>query len=288
MNTTLPIHIIEDEPRVLDTDLAASLGMKRADRIRDRVIAPNRAEFDGLGNLPSAVTNSGARGRPGTAYYLNEEQALLVCMLSRTPQAKQVRAEVIRVFVAWRRGELGPTARPQLDLLPPPSFQSDAVTRDDLRKQCEWITKALRFQTEDVERRFENRLSGIVKAIADQIWYGAGHLKKHLFAPETLARNGVQLLPAPTPETTFVTVYEVCREVFDDDQLHPHTTAVVARAILDHARRHQWPQGQTEKRSRGDRTRPTFPRARTDEWLSAGGRAFIEAKNRRLSARSGE
>ncbi|WGD28937.1 Rha family transcriptional regulator [Ancylobacter sp. WKF20] len=32
------------------------------------------------------------------AYYLNEEQALLVCLLSRTEWAKQVRADVIRVY----------------------------------------------------------------------------------------------------------------------------------------------------------------------------------------------
>lgn len=40
------------------------------------------------------------------AYYLNEEQALLICMFSRTPKAAAVRREVILVFTAGRRGDL--------------------------------------------------------------------------------------------------------------------------------------------------------------------------------------
>lgn len=53
-------------------------------------------------------TNPGKRGgRPGRAY-LKEEQALLVCLLSRTERAKAVRTEVIRVFTAYRKGQLQP------------------------------------------------------------------------------------------------------------------------------------------------------------------------------------
>jgi len=58
-------------------------------------------------------------GRPGTAYHLNEEQALLICMLSRTERAKQVRAEVIRVFAAWRRGQRGPGPDPRSFMIGP-------------------------------------------------------------------------------------------------------------------------------------------------------------------------
>ncbi|WP_085090269.1 hypothetical protein [Azospirillum oryzae] len=41
-----------------------------------------------------------------TIYWLNEGQVLVICMLSRTPQAAQVRKEVIEVFMAYRRGLL--------------------------------------------------------------------------------------------------------------------------------------------------------------------------------------
>lgn len=78
------------------------------------LIKENRDELSAFGNISAVAINSGRRGRPGTAYYLNEEQALLVCTLSRTERAKQVRAMLIKVFVAWRRGRLQTAPQPQL------------------------------------------------------------------------------------------------------------------------------------------------------------------------------
>ena len=48
---------------------------------------------------------SGAK-REVQEYWLNEEQALLVAVLSKAPNAPAVRAMLIRVFVAYRRGRL--------------------------------------------------------------------------------------------------------------------------------------------------------------------------------------
>jgi hypothetical protein len=48
------------------------------------------------------------RDRPGTAYYLNEEQALYACTLSRTEKSHQVRVMLIMVFTSYRRGGLVP------------------------------------------------------------------------------------------------------------------------------------------------------------------------------------
>jgi hypothetical protein len=41
-------------------------------------------------------------------YYLNEAQALLVCMFSRTDQAAAVRKQIVEVFIAHRHGRLVP------------------------------------------------------------------------------------------------------------------------------------------------------------------------------------
>lgn len=60
--------------------------------------------FEGFGGLPYRTANPGAR--PGKAFYLNEEQALLVAMFSQTEKAKEVRATLVRVFAAYRRGDL--------------------------------------------------------------------------------------------------------------------------------------------------------------------------------------
>ena len=52
------------------------------------------------------VQTSNKGGRPGTAYYLNEGQALVLCALSRTAVASQIRKALIDVFRAYRDGQL--------------------------------------------------------------------------------------------------------------------------------------------------------------------------------------
>lgn len=130
----LVITPFDDEPRVLDTALAERLGMARPTNIRTNIIEANLDELEGFGHVARAACNVAMpRGgyKTGMAYYLNEEQALLVCLLSRTERAKQVRAEVIRVFTAWRRGELV-SAKPAL-----PDFTSPAAAARAWAEQFE-------------------------------------------------------------------------------------------------------------------------------------------------------
>lgn len=106
----LTLHDIEGEARVLDEDLAERLGMASRTDIRHTLIKRHADELATYGGLRQLVVNSGGKvGRPSKGYYLNEEQALLVAMFSGTPKAAEVRREVIRVFTAWRRGELTPS-----------------------------------------------------------------------------------------------------------------------------------------------------------------------------------
>jgi len=94
----LTVTTIDNEPRVLDTALAEQLGFARSYAIR-QLITANREELEAFGPLPTEHGQS--RGQPFTAYHLNRQQALLVCILSRTERAKEVRAEVIRRFDAY-------------------------------------------------------------------------------------------------------------------------------------------------------------------------------------------
>lgn len=112
------------KPRVLDTDLAAALGLLNPRKIRTDIIEANRAELEGFGPLWSERLQTG--GRPGKAFYLNEEQALLVAMFSRTERAKEVRAALVRVFAAWRKGLKFPQSWPQHGTVVPSSgFHTD-------------------------------------------------------------------------------------------------------------------------------------------------------------------
>lgn len=101
----LALHVIEEEPRVLDTDLAAQLGIKAERQIRE-LIKRNLSEIAEHGGVVQHDTL--VSGNKVKAFYLNEPQAVLISILSKTERAKQARSEVIRVFTAWRRGQLAP------------------------------------------------------------------------------------------------------------------------------------------------------------------------------------
>ncbi|TWA79129.1 hypothetical protein FBZ85_105437 [Azospirillum brasilense] len=119
----------DGEPRVLDLTIAERLGMADRHKIRS-LIVKNRAELESYGPLvevdgvsarqaetygevrDTVSQTSDKGGRPGKAYYLNEGQALVICALSRTPQAALVRRQIIEVFLAYRRGVL-PVAEEQ-------------------------------------------------------------------------------------------------------------------------------------------------------------------------------
>ncbi|WP_237905030.1 hypothetical protein [Azospirillum brasilense] len=96
----------DGEPRVSDVILAERLGFVQPRDIR-KLIERNRAELETYGEVCATVAQTTEKGgRPGKAYYLNEGQALVICALSRTPQAALVRRQIIEVFLAYRRGKL--------------------------------------------------------------------------------------------------------------------------------------------------------------------------------------
>ena len=96
---------IDAEPRVEDVLLARNLGMAVPRTIRTK-IKENLAELTLHGTVcTSAIATSAKGGRPGTAYYLNEPQALLICMFANTAKAAQVRKMLIDVFMEYRRSQ---------------------------------------------------------------------------------------------------------------------------------------------------------------------------------------
>ncbi|APY13173.1 hypothetical protein GJU94_08140 [Brucella sp. 10RB9214] len=103
--TTADLLDFNGEPRLLDLQLAKALGFERPRAIR-QLIERNKTELEALGLI---ATRRGAyRGKPFTEYFLTMEQGLLMAVLSNAPRAAEVRRMLIRVFVAWYRGELPP------------------------------------------------------------------------------------------------------------------------------------------------------------------------------------
>lgn len=94
---------IDAEPRVLDVLLGERLGFARPRKIRD-IVARNLVELETYGS--SAPRRGAYRGKDFTEYYLNEPQALLICMFSNTSRAAEVRKMLIDVFMEYRRGKM--------------------------------------------------------------------------------------------------------------------------------------------------------------------------------------
>lgn len=111
-NAIITLHEIDGEALVLDTDLGKRLGMARPTNIR-QTVEENREELEGYGRLHEGradmevpMPRGGWRIQKITAFYLNEEQALLLCMFSGAEKAKEIRKQIIQVYQAWRKGHL--------------------------------------------------------------------------------------------------------------------------------------------------------------------------------------
>lgn len=141
---------VEGIPRVRDLDLAERLGFARPRDAR-KLIERNRAEFDAMGICATVAQNhGGGRGRPGTEYWLNEEQSLLLAVLSDAPNAPAVRSMLIKVFVAWRRGRLDSVGL--------------STDQADLLRRVDGISRMLAHKVTEIEKHVDQRVDQLIEA----------------------------------------------------------------------------------------------------------------------------
>lgn len=114
--TIRDLSVVKGEPRVRDIMLAERLEFARVRDLR-KIINRSHSELSRYGEVSrhhGAKPGRGTSGgRPQSGFYLNEAQALLVCMFSQTDRAGDVRQQLIEVFLAWRHGQMvkAPTKR---------------------------------------------------------------------------------------------------------------------------------------------------------------------------------
>lgn len=157
------------EPRIHDLRLAEALGFQRPRAIR-QVLVRNASELARYGEVSATIVATGPRGgRPSTEYWLNEGQALLICMFSETARAADVRQQLIEVFMAWRRGQLPPAPRPD---------QPDAFTA--MAERLSAIEAAIGF-------RARNGASSLAESVTHLPVWGNGRRPK--FWADTEVRN---------------------------------------------------------------------------------------------------
>lgn len=98
------LSVIEGDARISDARLMEVLGHKHRKDLHE-LIRRNSSE---LGSYGEIITHGAAKfgpGRPSITYLLNEQQALLLCMFSRTENSQDARRQIIEVFTAWRHGD---------------------------------------------------------------------------------------------------------------------------------------------------------------------------------------
>lgn len=126
---------IDHTPRVMDLRLADELGFERAAKIRD-LIDRHADALRQLGPLPTTIEKPSHRGgRPGTAYWLNKQQALYLCTKSETARATEATLLMVKVFDAYLDGKPAP---PKAKSVEPPAPQrpnkvEDTVTKATIR-----------------------------------------------------------------------------------------------------------------------------------------------------------
>lgn len=109
-SNTLTLTPINGEPRVHDLQLAERLGFDEPRAIR-KLIKRNEAKLLSFGTR-STVSRVTITGQPSEEFYLNQRQAIFICMKSETDRAFDVQVEIVRVFDAYLTGDLKP-AMPQ-------------------------------------------------------------------------------------------------------------------------------------------------------------------------------
>ena len=132
------LQLVEDEPRIKDVVLGERLGLKKARDIRE-TIKSNMSELLNFGSAPLQTANEkvGCMVRPMAAYYLNEAQAILLCMFSRTSKAAQVRKELIDVYMAYRTNGLAKVREHYRKIAPKPKPSTGFAPNI---KDCQLIT----------------------------------------------------------------------------------------------------------------------------------------------------
>ncbi len=108
-SNTITLTPVNGESRVHDLALANRLEFSQSLDIR-KLIKRHESKLLKFGVLATvAKTSNDQGGRPTTEFYLNQRQAVFICMKSETEKAFDVQVEIVRVFDAYLNGDIKPT-----------------------------------------------------------------------------------------------------------------------------------------------------------------------------------
>jgi hypothetical protein len=120
-----------------DLDIAEWLGLAEPYSIRD-TIERNRAELERHGVILVRQAKISGAGRPTSENYLCFEQGMVICTLSRTPRAEDVRTMMIQVFSRVVKGEISTAPRMELRAL---EVAADRIVAPILEEQRKFYSQ---------------------------------------------------------------------------------------------------------------------------------------------------
>lgn len=133
-----------EEPRVRDVDVAQRAGLAQPADIR-RVIDRNWEELAAHGEIRisahSAIIRRGPKGRE---YWLNEDQSVALVAMLRTKVARELRISLVRLFGAYRRGQVAPPTTVALDVVHGPRVGEVPMLKAEVSNMCASVAKATR------------------------------------------------------------------------------------------------------------------------------------------------
>lgn len=118
------------ELRISDLKVAECLEAVKPKNIRGNLIKPHREKLERHGPLVTEPIERGPMGgRRGTTYFLNREQALILCELSRGGRSCRARDRVIELFARAGREHRALEAEPAPAKAPDPIERFDAIEK---------------------------------------------------------------------------------------------------------------------------------------------------------------
>jgi len=97
----------DGEARISDVELAERIGYADVKDFR-ALIRRHKDTLGQFGFLRTVRGNSDGRGRPTFGFMLNEQQSIFVVAKCDMPMAVAITVEVVKAFVAYRRGTINP------------------------------------------------------------------------------------------------------------------------------------------------------------------------------------
>lgn len=132
-----------------DIDFAEWLGLEQPRNIRQTIEA-NLKRIKRHGSMHAVRASVPGGGKTYTEYWLNFEQAMVLCNLSRTPRAEDVSTVMIKVFTKVTHGELSTGSRMDMRAL-------EVLAKEIVAPIINAVLDRMDRQEQRFEQRFEHQ-----------------------------------------------------------------------------------------------------------------------------------